>query len=282
MFRIPPAYRFPLVIALILHICLIIFLFIRLPAQSFRLPGPAAKQKTKVVQAVAVNEKQIQAQVARIKHEAARKRARERARVRRLEKKVAAARKARLEEQRRVKKLKAQQLAMNKRKAAEAARLKALQQKRTKMVADQKKIQQKRAKMLENQEKQLQQKLMQQQLSSEQNQLAQAKAAQQRGMIDRYKAGILRAIGQEWVVPGSANKNLSCVYRIQLAPGGVVVSVKLLRSSGNPALDRSARVAIFKASPLPVPKDPALFDNFRELRLTVSPKTVVKEQNETS
>lgn len=275
MFRIPPAYRLPLVIALVLHICLIVFLFIHLPATNYRLPGPVAKEQPKIVQATAVDEKQIKAQVARIKRLKAQKRARERARIRRLEAKAAAARKARfaarkarLAEQKRIANLKAQQLKIKQQKSQEAASLKALQAKR--------------AKVLKAQEQQLQQKLMQQQLSSEQNQLAKAKAVQQRGLIDRYKAGILRAIGQQWVVPGGASKDLSSVYLIQLAPGGVVIAVKLLRSSGNTALDRSAKVAILKASPLPVPKDPALFDNFRELRLTVSPKTVVKENNETS
>ncbi len=268
MFRIPPAYRLPLVIALILHICLIIFLFIHLPAKNFRLPGPVAKQPTKIVQATAVDERQIKAQVAKIKHERAQKRAHERARIRRLQAKAEAARRARLAEQRRIAKLKAQHLAIQKQKTAEAARLKALQKKR--------------AKALQAQAQRLQKKLLQQQLSSEETQLAKAKAAEVSGVIDRYKAGILRAIGQNWVVPGGANKNLSSLYLIQLAPGGVVVDIKLLRSSGNPALDRSAKVAILKASPLPVPKDPALFDNFRELRLTVSPKTVVKENNETT
>ncbi|MCB1827256.1 MAG: cell envelope integrity protein TolA, partial [Coxiellaceae bacterium] len=180
---------------------------------------------------------------------------------------AAAARRARLTEQRRVAKLKAQKIAIQKQKTAEAARLKVLKQKR--------------AQAIKAQEQELQKKLMQQQLSAEKSQLAKAKALQVRGEIDRYKAGILRAIGQKWVVPGGANKELSSVYQIHLGPGGVVIDVELLRSSGNAALDRSAKVAIFKASPLPVPKDPALFDNFRELRLTVSPKTVVKENNET-
>lgn len=255
MRKIPSSYQLPLAIAIALHIVLIIFLFVHLPTANYQLPGPTSKtDKTKVLKAVAVSAKQIDAQIAKIKRAEHRKRAREQARVRHLEAKVKAARRARVLEQRRVTKLKQQH-------ALEAKRLKALHQKR--------------ANALKAEQKALQAKLLKQQLSSEQHALSKQQTSQMRGVVDRYKAQILHAIGQNWLVPGGANKTLSCIYLIQLAPGGVVLSVKLLRSSGNSALDRSARVAIYKASPLPVPKNPALFDNFRELRLTVSPKTVV-------
>lgn len=89
--------------------------------------------------------------------------------------------------------------------------------------------------------------------------------------IDKYKAQILAAISQEWIVPPNAADKF-CKFLIRLAPGGVVLEVKLLQSSGNEALDRSARAAVFKASPLPVPTENALFDAFRELNLTVHPK----------
>lgn len=261
MLKIPASYQLPLALAVALHIVLIIFLFIHLPTKNYRLPGLVSK--VEVVKAVAVNAKQIDAQVAKIKRAKQRKKAQERARIRRLQAKATAARKARLHEQQRIAKLKAAQLRLKKQHAAEAKRLKQLKTKRQKI--------------LRAEQRQLQNKLLQQQLSAEKNQLSKVQATQLHGVVDRYKAQILRAIGQYWVVPGGANKQLSCLYLIQLAPGGVVLNVKLLHSSGNAALDRSARVAIYKASPLPVPKDPALFDNFRQLRLTVSPKTVISQ-----
>ncbi len=261
MLKIPPAYRLPIAIAIGLHILLIIFLFVRLPAKNYRLPGPVSKTKT--VKAVVVSSHQIKEQIAKIKRAERRKRAHERARVKRIQAKVTAAKKARLQEQQRVAKLKSEQLILKKQGAAEAKRLAA--------------IKQKRQQALQAEQKTLQQKLLQQQLAREKSQLSKVSASQMRGIVNRYKAQILQAIGQYWVVPGGANKQLSSIYLIQLAPGGVVINVKLLRSSGNQALDRSARVAIYKASPLPVPKDPAIFDNFRELRLTVSPKTVISQ-----
>ena len=94
------------------------------------------------------------------------------------------------------------------------------------------------------------------------------------GVIDQYKGQILQAIQQQWILPDSANKEQTCVFLIHLGPGGVVISVNLVRSSGDAVLDRSAKVAVFKASPLPVPQDPVVFDQFRELRLTVRPENI--------
>ena len=52
------------------------------------------------------------------------------------------------------------------------------------------------------------------------------------------------------------------------------MEVSLIRSSGDPILDRSAQTAIYKASPLPVPADPTTFNLFREISLTVRPENV--------
>ncbi|CAM4441704.1 MAG: hypothetical protein LEGION0398_MBIBDBAK_00588 [Legionellaceae bacterium] len=89
--------------------------------------------------------------------------------------------------------------------------------------------------------------------------------------IDRYKAIIIEAIGQQWIVPDNTKEGLSCKIRIRLAPGGMVLNVKLLESSGDPALDRSALAAVTKASPLPVPTETVVFDAFREIDLIVQP-----------
>ena len=60
---------------------------------------------------------------------------------------------------------------------------------------------------------------------------------------------------------------------MQIGPGGVVINVSVARSSGNPALDNSARAAVFKASPLPVPDDPDLFNAFRQITLKAGAET---------
>ena len=106
------------------------------------------------------------------------------------------------------------------------------------------------------------------QLSAQQNQAMNSE-------IDKYKAQILNAIAQNWLIPDNSNPNLSAILSIELAPGGVVLNVALIKSSGNPALDRSAMAAVYKSSPLPVPTDTTAFNNFRQFNLTVRPENVM-------
>jgi colicin import membrane protein len=119
-----------------------------------------------------------------------------------------------------------------------------------------------------------QQNALQQQLASEQNHVSQevAQIKRDNGEIDKYKALILQTITQNWVIPENLASGLSCQLLLHVAPGGEIISVILIRSSGNELLDRSAKTAVLKSSPLPVPKDAALFDDFREIRLTARPE----------
>lgn len=117
---------------------------------------------------------------------------------------------------------------------------------------------------------------------AERRKQAQAAAAQQNaerqarlaGVVDKYKALIVNAIGRNWILPENFDSTLSCQFRIRLAPDGAVLEVSLIRSSGDPLLDRSAQTAIYKASPLPVPTDTETFNMFRDISLTVRPEQV--------
>lgn len=142
--------------------------------------------------------------------------------------------------------------------------------------AKQKKLDQaKQASVLAKQQADLEAALMKQQMRSEQQALEHAQAIYAQGELDRYKAKIVQTISQYWLVPQDLSAGLSCQLLIRLGPGGVVLNVEVLKGSGNSVLDRSAVTAVYKASPLPVPKDSALFDKFRELRLTVRPESVL-------
>jgi colicin import membrane protein len=95
--------------------------------------------------------------------------------------------------------------------------------------------------------------------------------AQMAGVVDKYKALIINAISRQWILPDNADSRMSSQFRIRLAPNGAVLDVSLTKSSGDSVLDRSARAAIYKASPLPVPTDPSTFNIFRDISLTVRP-----------
>lgn len=103
--------------------------------------------------------------------------------------------------------------------------------------------------------------------------LDQQRAAQMSGEVNKYKALIIQAISQHWILPDHVNPQLFSQFRIQLVPSGKVLSVSLIKSSGDPVLDRSAQAAIYKASPLPVPSDQAMFNLFRDISLTVRPES---------
>lgn len=119
-----------------------------------------------------------------------------------------------------------------------------------------------------------QQKALDAQIAQEKHAEEAARTKDLQSEIEKYKALIENAIQQFWIVPGDANPNLSCDLLIRVGAGGEVISVEVVRSSGDGGLDNSARTAVFKASPLPVPEDKDLFEQFRELKLTVKPEVV--------
>ncbi len=104
---------------------------------------------------------------------------------------------------------------------------------------------------------------------------AEVTANAEKGEIDKYKQLIVTAIGRRWLMPEVGEAALACQVLVNVGPGGIVLSVDIIKGSGNSQLDHSATSAIMKSSPLPVPDDRNLFDNFRALRLTFRPKGIV-------
>lgn len=94
---------------------------------------------------------------------------------------------------------------------------------------------------------------------------------------DKYRHLILQSIAHQWIIPPEMNKHLETRLAVHLAPGGMVLEVVIVKSSGNSVLDRSAQTAVYKASPLPVPKNSSLFNNFRQINLTVRPEGVMTQ-----
>lgn len=120
---------------------------------------------------------------------------------------------------------------------------------------------------------------IQQLLDQEMKSLAkqQINAARNAATTDKYRHLILQAIAQQWIIPPEMNKHLETKLAVHLAPGGMVLEVIIVKSSGNSVLDRSAQTAVYKASPLPVPKNRGLFHTFRQINLTVRPEGVITQ-----
>lgn len=114
---------------------------------------------------------------------------------------------------------------------------------------------------------------LQEQLAAEEKARQQAAhAARAATEVDKYKALIRQRVSRSWNRPLGVAKGLKCVVSVRLTPGGEVLSATVVRSSGNGIFDRSVEYAVYKAAPLPLPEDPTLFDNFREIEFQFSPE----------
>jgi colicin import membrane protein len=89
--------------------------------------------------------------------------------------------------------------------------------------------------------------------------------------VGRYQDMIRNKIRRNIVMPPDLEESVTSEFKVTLLPGGMVMEVILMKSSGNPAYDNAAERAIYKSQPLPIPKDTELQKLFRELRLTIRP-----------
>ena len=93
-------------------------------------------------------------------------------------------------------------------------------------------------------------------------QLALEQQAQDKITLQNIVAEIYRVVAGNFNKTGLP-KGLECVLSVQTVPGGEVISVTINKPSGNEVFDRRAVTAVQKASPLPLPSDPAVFERLR-------------------
>ena len=87
--------------------------------------------------------------------------------------------------------------------------------------------------------------------------------------LNEYVAAIQRKVRSGWILPQDLQGNPEAVFLVTQIPTGEVLTIRLLKSSGNKAYDDAVERAILKASPLPRPPSRDLFS--RELKLTFRP-----------
>jgi TonB family protein len=95
------------------------------------------------------------------------------------------------------------------------------------------------------------------------------------GEAQSYVAIIAQAVQNSWSRPPSARNNMEAELIIQLIPTGEVVSVNIVKSSGQLAFDRSAINAVKKAERFPELQElpSRVFEkHFRRLRLKFRPE----------
>jgi colicin import membrane protein len=98
-----------------------------------------------------------------------------------------------------------------------------------------------------------------------------ATALQNSDEMARWLAQITARIERAWNKPPSAQPGIECIVRVTQVPGGEVTSVRVEScTGGDAALRESVETAVYRASPLPTPSNPALFD--RNLTITFKPE----------
>ncbi len=102
------------------------------------------------------------------------------------------------------------------------------------------------------------------------DQEAQAIQARAASAKSAYIFAIQQKIKRNWVRPANAEVGLDCVISVQQTAGGEVTKVDFGSCNGDATIRRSIEAAVFKASPLPAPRDPSVFD--RDIRLTFRPE----------
>jgi colicin import membrane protein len=186
------------------------------------------------------------------------------------------------EDQKRAEQEKQQEAALAEEKAAqekrdEEQRLEQQKQAQAKAEADRKAAEAKKRaedeqKRLEEQQKQAQAQddaARQADLQRSLDQELKADAARSSGALASWQSQITARIQRAWLKPPSARPGIECVLNVTQVPGGEVTNVRIGACNGDQAVRESIEAAVYRASPLPPPPDPALFE--RNLQITFRP-----------
>lgn len=225
----------------------------------YTVPADTAKPAGEVIEAVAIDAEALRE---RERAKAAEARRAEEARAAELRRQREAAERAAAEqrrreeaaraaEQRRKEEVRRQQEAEAKR-AAEEARRKAEAERQRLAEAEAKRKAAAEAAAREEREEQLRRSL-----EAEEDRLAAIRSGKQAEWIDVIENKVMRM----WLEPLGLRENFYCELTLRQIPGGEVVEVKIGKCDDD-MLARSAEAAAWKASPLPRPDDPSLFESY--------------------
>ena len=134
--------------------------------------------------------------------------------------------------------------------------------------------------LAEQQERQRQQELQRQrQRQQEAAEAAAAEAARTEYELVQSATALIQQVVQEnWSRPPSARNGMRAVLQIRMLPTGELVDATITQSSGDPAFDRSAETAVFRAAPFSELQDLPInvFNaNFRSLSLIFEPEDLL-------
>lgn len=93
--------------------------------------------------------------------------------------------------------------------------------------------------------------------------------------LAQYIPIIKQKVSRNWNRPASLRNNIEAHVTVRLSQTGEVISARVVKSSGNPVFDRSVENAVLKASPLPIPQERGVNEEFRNLKLIFKPEEMI-------
>ncbi len=280
-------YKIPLLLTVALHLLLVITLLGGLEWQTKR-PRPTKSLSINSIEARLIQEPPPKAAPQKAKpnpqdelkrqavKKALLKKKQERIRQKQLQekKKKAAEQKAKKQAQETKRK------ALAKLKAAQEKKLKAEKKKREQINHEEKQLREQRKQLQQERaaarKKEMKQQQQREKVRQERDRLAKERrateAAETATIESKYITLIKNKVKNNWRLQKTMDTKLSCRVRVELIPGGDVISVAIVESSGDPGFDHSVERAVQKSSPLPFPTNPRHFARFRIIEFLFSPR----------
>ncbi|HET7922426.1 MAG TPA: cell envelope integrity protein TolA [Gammaproteobacteria bacterium] len=254
----------PWLYSVLLHCGFLGLLMLSLHWTNATLPSLGRNPEAKPVQALVVDQALIKQQMDMLKAEDRKKLAAQK----KLDREAQDAKRQRQEEEARLAALKQQQQQaqqeLNRKLAALQQQAKSEQDRLAKLKAEAAKAA-KQQKQRKSAEAERRRKQLQAEIAAEEK----ARDARLASLRQQYVALIAIKIQNNWIKPPTAPDDLKCTLEVQQVPGGAVVNAKVMQCNGDDAVRQSIVTAVLKASPLPPPPDPSLFD--RNLRISFCP-----------
>ena len=95
---------------------------------------------------------------------------------------------------------------------------------------------------------------------------AQRQQERLKNLQQQYIGMIMDKVQRNWIKPPGAAKGMRCRVHVLQTQGGSVVRADATQCSGDAAFKYSVEKAVQRASPLPAPPDPAVFDRNLDFR----------------
>lgn len=85
-----------------------------------------------------------------------------------------------------------------------------------------------------------------------------------------YRDDVYNTVYSNWIRPSYSKRGWECKVHVTQTTTGKVMNVKIISCQGDADFQDSVKKAIFKSSPLPLPKHPSLFNDTVEIKFKVT------------